>query len=303
MVAGYLRQIDVDFGDRVKKGEVIAVLDAPELSDELAHAIAARQRAIAANADAHLEFTRLEGVNKSQPNLISAQDLDTAEAKDRTSAAEVAAAEADAAKYRALLEYTKITAPFDGVITRRYVDPGALIQPGSSQSQPLVRISENQLLRLDFPVSISYIGDIVLNEAVDIRIDGVSRPLSARISRFSRRIDMETRTMETEAEVANGDLKLIPGMYATVVLKVHRRPGALAVPVEAVASSGNPTVYLVSSNGEVSERSVKLGIETPNSFEVLGGLASGDLVIVSGRASVHPGEKVNAKIVETPASP
>jgi RND family efflux transporter MFP subunit len=146
-------------------------------------------------------------------------------------------------------------------------------------------------------VSISYVGDIALNEPVEVRLEGTGESLHGRIGRFSRRIDVATRTMETELEVPNDDLKLIPGMYASVVLRVHKRPGALAIPVEAVAASANPTVYLVSGDGTVSERSVTLGIETPNNFEVLGGLAAGDLVVVGSRASIRPGEKVHAKVL------
>lgn len=301
MVAGYLRTMDVDFGDRVKEGDVIAALEAPELNDELAHAVATQERTAAAYKNAHLDYTRLSGVSRSQPNLVAPQELDAAEALDRTTGAEVAAAEADVAKYRTLLGYTRISAPFAGVITARYADPGALIQGGSSQSQPLVRLSQNQLLRLDFPVSVSYVDDIALGEPVKIQLEGLV--LDGKISRFSRRVDMSTRTMETEVLVPNPDLKLIPGMYATVVLRVHRRPGALAIPVEAAAVSAHPTVYVVGRDGVVSERSVKLGIETPEKLEVLEGLAEGDLVVIGSRAAVLPGQRVQAKVVATSLSP
>jgi RND family efflux transporter MFP subunit len=302
MVAGYLQKIDVDFGDRVKSGDVIATLEVPELNDELAHAVATKERAAAAHEDAHLDYTRLCGVNKSQPNLVAPQELDAAEARDRTTAAEVAAAQADTAKYQTLLGYTRITAPFDGVITARYADPGSLIQTGSSQSLPLVRLSENQLLRLDFPVSVSYVDDIAIGEPVEIRLVGSGSMLKAKISRFSRRVDMATRTMETEVQVPNPDLKLVPGMYATVTLRVHKRPGALAIPVEAVAVSANPTVYVVGRDGMISERAVKLGIETPGNFEVLAGVGEGDFVVIGSRSAVHPGERVEAKVVATSSS-
>lgn len=303
MVSGYLREINVDFGDRVKKGDVIATLEAPELDDELAHAIASQERATAAHTNAHLDYIRLAGVSKSQPNLVAQQDLDTADARDRTTSSEVAAAAADVAKYRTLVEYTRITAPFDGVITARYADPGALIETGSSQSSRLVRLSENQLLRLDFPVSVSYVADIEVGEPVDIKLEGSGKELNALVTRFSRRVDTSTRTMETEVQVPNPDLRLIPGMYATVTLKVHKRPGALVIPVEAVAVSAHPTVYVVGRDGEIAERSVKLGIETPTSFEVLSGVNEGDLVVIGSRAATQPGQKVQAKVVATFLSP
>jgi len=302
VVAGYLRQINVDFGDRVKAGDAIAILEVPELRDELAHAVAAKERAEAAHQDAHLDFTRLMGVNRSQPNLVSQQELDAAAAKDRTTTAEVAAAAADTARYKTLIGYTRITAPFDGVITERYADLGALVQTGAS-SLPVVRLSENQLLRLDFPVSVSYVEDIAVGDPVEIRLEESGRALAARITRFSRRVAMATRTMETEVEVPNPDLKLIPGMYATVVLNVHKRPQALAVPVEALTGTVNPTVYVVGNDGVIVERSVKLGIETPSSYEALAGLREGDLVMIGSRAAVHPGQKVQAEVVATSLSP
>ena len=108
---------------------------------------------------------------------------------------------------------------------------------------------------------------------------------------------MATRTMETEVEIPNPDLRLVPGMYATVNLHVQKRKGALAIPVEGVASRSDPTVYLVAKDGLVSERRVKLGVETPNWIEILGGLSEGDLVIVGSREAVHPGETVETKLM------
>jgi RND family efflux transporter MFP subunit len=302
-VSGYLQQITVDFGDRVKAGELLATIEVPELQDELDQAVATEQRAEADYAEAHLENTRLLGVNRTQPNLIAQQELDTAAAKERTDAAAVAAAKADADKYRTLETYTRITAPFDGVVTARDADPGALIQTGGASAQTLVRLSENQLLRLDFPVSVTYADKVAVGDPVEIRLEGSSGLLQAKIARFSRSIAMATRTMETEVEVPNPDLKLIPGMYATVLLQFDRRPGALALPIEAVANADTPTVYLVHRDQEIEERPVKLGLESPDAYEVLSGLQQGDRVVVGSRAGIQPGEKVNPLPAETTPAP
>jgi RND family efflux transporter MFP subunit len=302
-VSGYLQKINVDFGDRVKAGDLIATLEVPELKDELDQAVAAEQRAEADYAAAHLENTRLLGVNQSQPNLIAQQELDDAAVKDRAGAAAVSAAKAEAAKYRTLMAYTRITAPFDGVVTARYVDAGALIQTGSAPALPLIRLSENQLLRLDFPVSVSYAGGIAVGDAVEIRLEGSPATLHAKITRFARRISMATRTMETEVEVPNPDLKLIPGMYATVVLKLDRRPAALALPVEAINATSSSTVYVVGPDHRIEERPVKLGLESADAYEVLAGLRAGNLVVVGSRAGIQPGEKVKPQLVETAILP
>jgi len=141
-VAGYLKTINVDFGDRVKAGDVIAEIEVPELRNQLDQAIAAEQRSEADYQNAHLDYGRLSGVNRTQPNLVAQQDLDAAEARDHGAAAAVAGAKADEERYRTLLGYTRIAAPFDGVVTARYADPGAMIQTASSsqtQSLPIVQ--------------------------------------------------------------------------------------------------------------------------------------------------------------------
>ncbi len=300
--AGYLRSIAVDFGDEVQAGQLIATLEVPELADDLERALAASQRAAADFDDVQLEATRLAEVMKTNPHLLAQQEIDAAEAKARMAAANLAGAKAEADKYRTLLSYTRITAPFAGVITQRYVDPGTLIQAGtaSAQAAPLVRLSQNDRLRLDFPISVSYVDSIVVGDRVEIRLEGSDRVLTACIARLSGRVETATRTMQTEVEVPNADLKLVPGMYATVTLKVHRHLHALAVPVEAVAGSAHPTVDLIGPGGTIVERGVRLGLETPNAFEVLAGLREGDLVLVGGRGEVHAGERVQTKLTVRP---
>ena len=175
-VSGYLDKMNVDFGDRVKAGQLLATIEVPELQDELNNALAVEQRAEADFTNAHLIYTRLMAVNHDHPNLVAQQDIDTATAKDLAAEAAVGAAKADAGKYRTLVGYTQITAPFDGVITHRYVDPGALVQAGTSteNTQPLLEISDNYHLRLDFFVSEDYVKDISIGNTVsgEYRLDG-----------------------------------------------------------------------------------------------------------------------------------
>ena len=294
-VSGYLSQMNVDFGDRVKAGQLLATLEVPELKDDLDHARAAKQRAEADYKDAHLVYTRLLAVNKDHPNLVAQQDLDTAEARDLTAAA------ADVEKFQTMVGYTRITAPFDGVITKRYADPGMLIQTGAAsdtQSMPLVRISDNYRLRLDFPVSVAYVKDIRLGDRVEVRVESSGgKSFTGVISRFSHKVDETTRTMVTEIEMPNPNLELVPGMYATVVLKVERRPQVLTIPAEAVAADKKTVVYVVNPNHEIEERPVTLGLETPDRYEVSAGLNDGDMVVVGGRANVRAGQKVDIKMI------
>jgi RND family efflux transporter MFP subunit len=301
-VSGYVSKMNVDFGDKVKAGQLMATLEVPELQDELDNARAAEQKAEADYANAHLIYTRLQSVNKDHPNLVAEQDLDTAEANDQTTAAAIAAAKAEVEKFQTMVSYTQITAPFDGVVTHRYADPGTLIQAGTSsdtQALPLVRVSDNYRLRLDFPVTEDYVKDVHLGDTVEVQVDSLGGPtFSGKISRFTHDVDEDTRTMTTEVEVPNPDLKLMPGMYASVVLKVEKRPHALAVPIEAVTGEKNPTVYVVNQNNQIEERPVKLGLETPDKYEVLAGLHAGDLVVIGNRSGFQTGQKVEPKLIQ-----
>jgi len=300
-VSGYVSKMNVDLGDQVKAGQLLATLEVPELQAELETARAAKQKAEADNNNAHLIYSRLVAVNRDHPNLVAQQELDTAQASDLTTAAAIAAAKANFEKFQAMLNYTQITAPFDGVVTHRYADPGTLIQSGTAsdtQVMPLVRVSDNYRLRLDFPVSVDYVKDIQAGAPVEVRVDSLAgKTFTGTISRFARQVDDNTRTMITEIEVPNPNLELMPGMYAKVRLKVAQRPQALAIPVEAVAGEKRPTVLVLNRDRRIEERPVRLGLETPEKFEVLSGLQEGDLVIVGSRAQFQAGEKVEPKLL------
>ena len=298
-VSGYLSRMTVDFGDKVKAGQLLATIEVPELQAQFVNAQAVEQKAEADFTNASLIYTRLKAVNQSHPNLVAQQDLDTAEANDHATAAAIAAARADVEKYQTLVSYTNITAPFDGIVTRRYMDPGQLIQAGTAAGRPLVRVSDNYRLRLDFPVSVDNVKDVQRGDPVTVKVESLNnKALDGNITRFTQDVDDTTRTMLTEIEVPNPGLELKPGMYATVVLRVAKRPGALAVPVEAVSGGKTPMVLLVTREHQIEERTIKLGLETPNYYEVLSGLQEGDLVIIGNRAAYQAGQKVEPKVIQ-----
>ncbi len=300
-VSGYVSRMNVDFGDKVKAGQLLATLEVPELLDQLTNAQAMVKKAEADCTNANQIYDRMFGVHQQNSNLVAQQEVDTAQSKYLSAAAALAAAKSDVEKYQTMAEYTKITAPFDGVVTRRYADPGALIQAGTTsdtQSLPLVRISDNYLQRLDFFVSVQYVKDIHVGDWVEVKVDSLpGRTFTGKVTRFSDKVDMDTRTMPTEIEVTNADLEIVPGMYASVILKVQRRPGVLAVPMQAVSGEATPTVYLVNNQHEIESRPVTLGLETPDKFEVVSGLKEGEWVMIGTRSFVHPGQKVETKAV------
>ena len=301
-VAGYVKEMNVDIGDRVQAGQVLATLEVPELHNELATALAARQRAEADGKETHLAYTRLLAVNQEHSHLVAQQDIDAAEAKDLEAEAARAGAAAEVEKYESLLSYTKITAPFDGVVTRRYADPGSLIQAGtssSSQARPLVKVSDNFKLRLDFQVSVDYVKDLHVHDPVSVQVDSLNhKKIEGSISRFTHEVDEQTRTMTAEIEVTNTDLELSPGMYAKVILKVERRNGVLTIPTEAITGDrAKCTLLVVTPDNVIAERTVELGLETPGEYEVLSGLNKGDLVVVGARSQFQTGQKVTPRPV------
>ena len=314
-VAGFVKTINVDIGDRVAQGALLATLEIPELNEDLEKANAQElrdekeiARAAAAYDDVHLAYTRLAAINQTHSNLVAQQEIDTARTRDDAAAAalatakqQVAVSKAEVDKLNAMQDYCKITAPFAGVITKRYADEGTLVQGGVSPSgsaMPLVRLSQNDRLRLDFPVSVSYVARVKVGDPVEIRVRAMDRTIAGKICRIARKVDTDTRTMEAEVDVPNSDLSLTPGVYAEAAVTLDRREHVLTVPVEAVSNPASPTVFVLNPANELEERPVTLGLETPEKIEIVAGLKENDLVMIGSRALVKPGEKVETKISE-----
>jgi RND family efflux transporter MFP subunit len=283
------------------------------LTDDLNHAAAVEKRSLEevkrAEADyeqAHLVLSRLVSVDKAQPHLVAQQDIDAARSKDQAAAASLAVAReqvevsrSDVKKLATMLKYCRITAPFNGVITRRCADPGALVQGGAASTLPLVRLSENDRLRLSFQASVSFVSQIKIGDPIEIQTPSLKKTIHGAVSRFTRRIDFQTRTMEIEVDVPNPDLSLIPGMYASAIVRVDQKEHTLAVPVEAVFGQQHPAVFLIDQNGTIQERPITVGLETADKWEVLSGLQEHDQVLIGGRAQVRPGQTVTPRFQET----
>lgn len=316
-VAGYLKSITVDYGDHVKAGQKIAELEVPELEDELAKARSAYEASLQdvkrAEADfnqADVVFQRLTGVIKDHPKLVAQQELDDARAKRDAMNGALGAArqrveesQSEINRTKTLFDYTTITVPFEGIITRRYVDPGALIQAGTAsntQSVPLVDLAQQSLLRLVFPVPESAVATIHTGAPVEISVTALNEKFNGTISRFAGKVDRNTRTMHTEIDVPNPDNRYTPGMYAFVRIILKEAKNALAVPVQALAGGDKPTVFILNKDGIIEQRSVTLGLHTPDKVEVREGLAEGDLVVVGRHNGARPGQKAIGIVAEPP---
>ena len=325
-VAGYIRHINVDIGDRVRTGQVLATLDVPEVTaqvegadagvrqtqDQIVRAKSEVQRA-QANLDAvHSAAQRLQQASDQRPGLIAQQELDDALAKDRGASAQVDSAKsalsatqqqlgvsrADRQHYSALADYSRITAPFSGVVTWRYADTGSLIQAGTSNSasMPVVKLAEVDTLRLRLPVPEALASFVRVGTMSSIHVQSLGQTFNGKITRSTGALDPSTRTMQVEIDVPNSDGRLSPGMYADVSLNIQRESDALVVPVQAVDQSGSqPFVMLVNSADKVEKRTIHIGVSTANRIEVIEGLQAGDKVIVANLASFQAGETVRPK--------
>jgi RND family efflux transporter MFP subunit len=330
-VSGYIRHIYVDIGDKVRQGQVIAVLEVPELDaqlrgtgaelarskDEITRARHEVSRAESQHSALHNDFKRLKQASEAQPGLIAEQEIDDAQSKDLASEAQVDAAKsalaaamqqsesakADNERVGDLANYTRVTAPLDGVITWRYADTGALIQAGTSsdtQSLPIVKLSQSSLLRLRLPIPEDAVEFVHEGATVKVNVDAVHRSFEGKVVRFTRNLNLATRTMETEIDVANKDLSLTPGEYANTTIELERHDNVLTVPVQAVVREGNQsTVLVVDGAHHVQMRDITTGLQGSNLIEVKSGLSAGDLVITGNQSNYQAGESVSPKVQPT----
>lgn len=331
-VAGYIKKINVDIGDRVHQGQLIASLEIPEMADEQRKAQAEVDRSEAQVTQAqdevrraqsnyqiaNLSYERLSTVTKNRPGLVAQQEVDDAQAKSTNADAQVSAAKsnvnaaqhqvavakAELARIQTLYQYTQVTAPFDGVVTKRYADTGSMIQAGTAsqtQAMPVVRLSQNNLLRLILPVPESAVPTVHIGQQVDVHVNTLHRTFPGKVVRFADKLAPDTRTMDTEVDVPNPSLILIPGMYAEVDLTLQRADHAVTVPVTAVDAESNK-VMIVGTDNRLQSRDVKPGLETANQVQILSGLRDGELVVVGSRAALQPGTTVKPKITDIAAA-
>jgi RND family efflux transporter MFP subunit len=322
-VSGYIRHIYVDIGDRVRKGQTLAILDVPELAAQVKGAQAsvkqaqdeiARLRTNVVSSQAnyaavHANYVRLKEASDQQPGLVAAQELEDALARDQAAEAAVAAAKAAVAagqgnlgvsqanqsRFQSLVNYSDIQAPFDGVVTMRYADTGALIPAGTSetQGQAVVRLAQSDLLRLRMPVPETDVPLVHIGSQVTVSVQATGQQFQGSVVRFTRDVSNATRTMLVEVDVPNPSLTLTPGMYANVTFHLQQQNNALLIPTAAVIQGDQPAVFVVDSNSVIHRQPIVLSISSANEQAVTGGLTPGEDVIVGGLETLQPGQHVH----------
>ncbi|HLH77868.1 MAG TPA: efflux RND transporter periplasmic adaptor subunit [Candidatus Binataceae bacterium] len=303
-VTGYLKSIAVDKGDEVKRGEVLAEIQVPELHSNLQH------------AQAHLvieklTYERIKRVQTSDPRLVSQEDVDMAYAQYQQ-------AQAAVHTLQTMVGYTKIIAPFDGRITGRFVDPGALVRagggdfgvnetsalisPGATEGAgghrigggPILTIAKTNRLRVYVYVPARWCRYIRRGTPATLTVDGMpGLSIKSSVTRYAGALDLTTRTMLAEVDIDNSDQALYPRMYAHVKLDLVSHPQALRLPISAVSQGRQSATVLVASKGAVTTRSVSTGLVEPNYIEITSGLSTDDLVVDPFNADLRDGQTVS----------
>jgi len=307
-VSGFVQWIGVDRGSKVKKGQLLAILSAPEIDAQKAAAqsalLSAESQRIAAEAKLAADKATAERLRTASatPGVISEDELETAEKTAQADSARVVALQhtTDAARatLRAAQEmesYLRVYAPFDGVVTRRNVHPGALVGPetGSSTEHSMVRIEEVAHLRLVVAVPEAYVAGIEPGAKVSFTVPAFpGRNFTGTIARVADSIDVSTRTMPVEADVWNPKLELSSGMFPQVAWPVHRPAPSLFVPQSAVTRSAEQSYLLRVRNGRLEQVNVTTGVSVGNLTEVFGDLHQGDQVALHPSDDLRPGTQV-----------
>ena len=322
-VAGYLSDVRVDIGDHVKAGQVLAVIDVPEMQQELAEAKAqlesrksslesARRQVDHHKADVALQnalakdreqlgqgrqFISDRTLDQVRANAdIAKADLGVAEANLDLAANQVDVAAATVEKIKTLLTYTQIMAPFDGVVARRQVNRGDLVQAATSaRTTPLFKLQRIDTIRVFCDVPENEVLHVRVGDRATVKIFGLNgEPVVGAVTRFAYRLDPETRNMRTEIDLPNADERFYPGMYAQVSLEINPRRDVLAVPVTAIGSDAQGAFVFTVEDDRVQRKAVKVGVRDNGRAEVIEGLSENAAVVVASKSAPGAGTVVKS---------
>jgi RND family efflux transporter MFP subunit len=311
-VDGYVGKWFVDIGDRVRAGEVLALIETPDLDAELAAAraqlTADQAKVLVRRAETEFARTTYERWRDSPKGVVSEQEreekkaaYESAVARQRSAEADVALAKARVDKYQALTQFKQVTAPYDGVITVRDIDIGNLVTAGSTSSTTLLYVmSQNNPIRIFVDAPQSAAEDLINGQApVQVQTSaGVMRDYSGKVTRTSHALNPQARTLRVEVDIPNSKDEFVPGMYAKVGFGLPPR-GLVQVPAAAlVFRASGPQVARVDASGKVSFRSVTIGRDDGSVVELSSGVAAGDRLALNVSSQITDGELVRARALE-----
>jgi len=310
-VTGFVKTIRVDRGSFVRAGQLLVELDAPEL---LAHRAEAQSKLQGAEAQLAAVRSRADGDSSTYeklkaasatPGVVAGNDLVIAQKAVEANQNQIASAQQNVESARQALNavaqlegYLKVMAPFDGVVTERNVHPGALVGPGtgSASATAMLRVVDQRRLRLTVPVPEAYVAGLSEGVAIPFTVPAYpGQTFSGRLARISHNVDVKTRTMAIEFDVANRDGRLAPGTFCQVRWPVRRSAPSLLVPSGSIASTTGRTFVVRIRDGRTEWVDVSTGLSAGPLIEVFGGLHAGDEVAARGTDELRPGTEVRVK--------
>ena len=310
MVSGYLSRMNVDIGDAVTKGDLLARLDVPEMEAELGRAEAdlaasqaelEKERAIARLAE--LTAARLSSLQADEPLAVMQQDVDVATAEATVAHARVDSAAAEIQVSRARLEHLKslmayavIRAPFDGVVVRRFVDPGALVVAGTDGGKPLLEVVSVKRLRLVLSVPEAAAARVHPGLRARITVDELpGRVFDGSVSRIAGALADDTRTMRAEIDLDAREGRLRPGMYASVRLQLDLQAGAVTLPLSSLHHDRDDSYVWTVSDGVVAKATVEILEDDGQRVTVLAGIDTETVVLLIAPPGMQEGQAVRIK--------
>jgi RND family efflux transporter MFP subunit len=290
--SGYLRRWYKDIGSKVQKGDLLAEIDAPEIDQQLSQAMAARQQTASSLSLAQSTMERWEALRKK--DAVSQQELDERRSNEAQARANLAAADANVERLRQLEGFKRVVAPFAGVITRRNVDVGDLIDAGGGAGRTLFQLAQTDPLRVYVNVPQSYAQLVKPGQEVKIvQPELRGQTFRGEVARTSAAIDTATRTMQIEVTLPNKDGALLPGAYVQVLLPLQVNQQAMTIPTNAMMIRGDGLrVAVVDASGKVQLRPIKVGRNYGENVEVTEGVAVTDQLILNPPDSIAEGDKV-----------
>jgi multidrug efflux system membrane fusion protein len=292
-VNGYLKQRIVDIGDRVHEGQLLAVIDAPDLDAQLNQARSQLEQYRAAQSIADVTYQREKRLLEQK--VVSQQEHDQALATYQQAVANVKAAEANVQNLSAEQGFEKITAPFDGVITARFLNEGALIAVGGTTTAPAIyTLSQVDVLRVFIYVPQVYVANVQPDQPVEVAaVEYPQKVFRGVVTRVADALDPTARTERVEIQLPSEGGKLLPGMYLTIRFKVEQAEPALIVPADTVdIRREGPRVQLVDSKQQIEWRQVTLGRDFGKTIEIVAGLQGDENLVVNPSTNLVTGEKV-----------
>ena len=279
-VNGFIKTLGVDVGDHVRRGQVLAAMEAPELDADLNRAVAEQQAARGQLDVSRLTYRRLVQAAKTA-GAIAPQELDLAKGKLMADSSALNSKSQLVSAARQMKQYLLLTAPFDGIVTERLLSPGAFVGPSQKDPQPVLKLKEVGRLRLQVTVPEIYAGQLRQQTPVTFTVNAFpGQTFRGQIDRISYNIERAVRAELIEVAVNNPGLRLMPGMYASVGFPVQRREKTLYVPKTAVVTSMEGTYVIAVQNGKTHYVSVQTGNESDDNVEVIGSLKPQQPVLI-----------------------